>query len=184
MKAHRTDIVSFAFGLVFLALSLWWLLARILGLTLPPVGWFLAGALILIGVLGLVGALRSGRHADREPPGATTDAETTVSAPYEEGARPWVGPQAAEADEWPTDAVADIPVEATQDRPVSGTGGDPHWSPSAPPDEPAAGDTEPPTREQSILGGDTEPAAREQQTLGGEPGRMTGPPTGEDRPTG
>ncbi|SBT51248.1 hypothetical protein GA0070621_3990 [Micromonospora narathiwatensis] len=64
MKAHRTDIVSFAFGLVFLALSVWWLLARILGLTLPPVGWFLAGALILVGLLSLVGALRSGRHSD------------------------------------------------------------------------------------------------------------------------
>ena len=171
MKAHRTDLVSFAFGLVFLALSLWWLLARILGLTLPPVGWFLAGALILIGVLGLVGALRSGRHADREPPGAATDAETTVSAPYEEeGTRPWVGPQGAEADEWPTDAAADIPVEATQDRPVSGNGGDPYWSPAAPPDEPASRDTEPATREQPILGD--------------ELGRRAGPPTGEDRSTG
>lgn len=167
MKAHRTDVVSFAFGLVFLALSLWWLLARILGLTLPPVGWFLAGALLLIGALGLVGALRSGRHADREPPAA----ETTVSAPYEEeAARPWVEPERAEADEWPTDAVADVPVEATQDRPVSGTGGDPHWSPSAPPHQPTTGDTEPVTREQPVLGD--------------EPGRMTGPPTGDDRSKG
>lgn len=65
MKAHRTDLVSFAFGLLFLALSAWWLSAQILGLVLPPVGWFLAGAAILIGVLGLVGALRSGRHADQ-----------------------------------------------------------------------------------------------------------------------
>ncbi|MGJ3228490.1 hypothetical protein ACQEUV_24515 [Micromonospora aurantiaca (nom. illeg.)] len=45
MKAHRTDIVSFAFGLVFLGLSVWWLLARILGLSVPrsagswPAGW-------------------------------------------------------------------------------------------------------------------------------------------------
>ncbi|MCY9555768.1 hypothetical protein M5W98_29635, partial [Paenibacillus apiarius] len=61
MKAHRTDIVSFAFGLVFLGLSVWWLLARILGLSVPPVGWFLAGGLVLIGLLGLIGALRSGR---------------------------------------------------------------------------------------------------------------------------
>lgn len=67
MKAHRTDLVSFAFGLVFLALSAWWLLAQLLGLALPPVGWFLAGALILIGVFGLVGALRSGRPNQPEP---------------------------------------------------------------------------------------------------------------------
>lgn len=67
MKAHRTDLVSFAFGLVFLALSAWWLLAQLLGLALPPVGWFLAGALILIGVFGLVGALRSGRPNQSEP---------------------------------------------------------------------------------------------------------------------
>ena len=68
MKAHRTDLVSFAFGLVFLALSVWWLLAQLLGLALPPVGWFLAGALILIGVLGLVGALRSGRTGSGRQP--------------------------------------------------------------------------------------------------------------------
>ncbi|MFI2709845.1 hypothetical protein ACH495_06905 [Micromonospora sp. NPDC018662] len=65
MKAHRTDIVSFAFGLVFLGLALWWLLARILGLDVPPVGWFLAGGLVVIGLLGLVGALRSVRGPDR-----------------------------------------------------------------------------------------------------------------------
>lgn len=68
MKAHRTDIVSFAFGLIFLGLAAWWLLAQLLGLALPAVGWFLAGALILIGLLGLVGALRSGRPADTAPP--------------------------------------------------------------------------------------------------------------------
>ncbi|MEH0937469.1 hypothetical protein V6U80_20140 [Micromonospora sp. CPCC 205543] len=64
MKPHRTDLVSLAFGLIFVGLSVWWLLARMLGLALPPVGWFLAGGLLLIGLLGLVGALRWGRHAD------------------------------------------------------------------------------------------------------------------------
>lgn len=77
MKAHRTDLVSFAFGLVFLALSAWWLLAQLLGLALPPVGWFLAGALILIGVFGLVGALRSGRPSPPEP---TAEAGTAGAA--------------------------------------------------------------------------------------------------------
>lgn len=78
MKAHRTDLLSFAFGLVFLALSAWWLLAQILGLALPPVGWFLAGALILIGVFGLVGALRSGRSGRPEPKDVADPAATAV----------------------------------------------------------------------------------------------------------
>ncbi|RIV38605.1 hypothetical protein [Micromonospora radicis] len=68
MKAHRTDLVSFAFGLLFLALSAWWLLAQVLGLVLPPVGWFLAGGLILVGALGLIGALRSSRHGNTAAP--------------------------------------------------------------------------------------------------------------------
>ncbi|SCE79026.1 hypothetical protein GA0074695_1137 [Micromonospora viridifaciens] len=86
MKAHRTDVVSFAFGLVFLALSAWWLLGRILGLMLPPVGWFLAGALILVGLLSLVGALRSGRHTDPEP--ARQGPAATVEAQHERGPEP------------------------------------------------------------------------------------------------
>lgn len=90
MKAHRTDLVSFAFGLVFLALSAWWLLAQLLGLALPPVGWFLASALILIGVFGLVGALRSSRPNQPEPiaaAGATeADAATPVSGASVSGA--------------------------------------------------------------------------------------------------
>ncbi len=86
MKAHRTDLVSFAFGLVFLALSAWWLLAQLLGLALPPVGWFLAGALILIGVFGLVGALRSGRPSQPEPTAGVAEAVVPVSGTSVSGA--------------------------------------------------------------------------------------------------
>nr|WP_198041572.1 hypothetical protein [Micromonospora chokoriensis] len=88
MKAHRTDLVSFAFGLVFLALSAWWLLAQLLGLALPPVGWFLASALILIGVFGLVGALRSGRPSQPE---------ATVDAPAAETVAPVSGASVSSA---------------------------------------------------------------------------------------
>lgn len=168
MKAHRTDLVSFSFGLVFLALSVWWLLARILGLAIPPVGWFLAGALIVVGVLGLVGALRSGRHAAAPP-----EAEATVSAPYEGGPE-WAPPAAApEADEWRTDAVADDQVGAVADRPVSGGTGEPRWSPAAPPTDPGPPTTgpdaweqpegAPPTREQPTV--DAAPPTREQTTV-------------------
>ncbi|WP_201753268.1 hypothetical protein [Micromonospora rubida] len=148
MKAHRTDVVSLGFGLVFVALAGWWLLAQLLGLDLPPVGWFLAGGLILIGVLGLVGALRSGRgdrrDAERPAPadagsGDRRDAERpapvdTVDAGF--GDRP--GPERpltetgpALADEWPTAAVTDERPGAVEDRPVSG-GGTPRWSPADP----------------------------------------------------
>ncbi|MEW2328401.1 hypothetical protein AB0880_11385 [Micromonospora chersina] len=148
MKAHRTDIVSFAFGLAFLGLSAWWLLARILGLALPPVGWFLAGALILIGLLGLVGAMRSGRHPEPEP------AEATVSAPYEEGTPAGSTPAAGEADEWATDAVTDTPLAAREDRPFDE---EPRWSPATPgaPDEPVTRELPPVEREPA------EPATRE-----------------------
>lgn len=180
MKAHRTDLVSFSFGLAFLALAVWWLLARILGLTLPPVGWFLAGALVLIGLLGLVGALRSGRHAHREP--TAPEPEATVAAPYLDGT-PTTGGPAAAADEWATDAAVDDRGEATEDLPSAGG---PHWSPFAPPagadltgpptgpvgatrELPLTGadrtDVEPPTRElpvaEAVAAQDTEPATRE-----------------------
>ncbi|MEH1054397.1 hypothetical protein V6U89_04175 [Micromonospora sp. CPCC 206171] len=93
MRVHRTDLVSLAFGLLFLGLSVWWLLAQILGLALPPVGWFLAGALVVIGLLGLVGALRSGRH-DREAPPAA-EPEPTEPDPSAAG---WPAPPAGPRD--------------------------------------------------------------------------------------
>ncbi len=153
MKAHRTDLVSFSFGLVFLALSVWWLLARILGLAIPPVGWFLASALILVGVLGLVGALRSGRHADRDVPAATPEPEATVPAPYE-GGTGWTPAASAEADEWRTDAVADEAEAAVTDRPVSGGTGA-RWSAATPAADAA-------TREQPTV--EVGPSAGEEPT--------------------
>ena len=162
MKAHRTDVVSFAFGLVFLALSVWWLLGRILGLTLPPVGWFLAGALILIGLLGLLGALRSGRHTDGQP----AHPEATVEAPHVDGA-PATAVPATGADEWPAEAVTEVPAEARQDRPADR---EPLWSPA--PAHPGGG-TEPVTRELPTFDDPDRP---------GDP--AAGPDTGGDGPAG
>ncbi|WP_064446569.1 hypothetical protein [Micromonospora sp. NBRC 110037] len=114
MKAHRTDIVSFAFGLVFLGLSVWWLLARILGLSVPPVGWFLAGGLVLIGLLGLIGALRSGRAAEQPAP-----TEATVSAPYRDDSPAGDGETTSDvADEWATEATTDDAGPATREMPA------------------------------------------------------------------
>jgi hypothetical protein len=58
MKAHTTDGLSLTFGVIFLAIVGWWALAKSVDVTLPNLGWFVAGALILLGVLGLLGALR------------------------------------------------------------------------------------------------------------------------------
>ena len=75
MKPHRTDSVSLTFALLFLAIAGWWFTAQLLDLPLPAVGWFVAGALIFLGALGLLGALRSGK-GDPPPP-----AEPPMPAP-------------------------------------------------------------------------------------------------------
>lgn len=69
MKAHRTDLLSLAFGLLFLAIAAWGLLAQVLGLVVP-LGWLLAGVLVVIGVLGLLGAVRAARSPARSGSGA------------------------------------------------------------------------------------------------------------------
>ena len=48
MKPHRTDGVSLIFALIFLAVAGWWLIAQVVDLALPAVGWFVAGGLILL----------------------------------------------------------------------------------------------------------------------------------------
>lgn len=166
MKAHRTDLVSFAFGLVFLALSGWWLLAQLLGLALPAVGWFLASALILIGVFGLVGALRSGRSPQPE---ATAEAAATEATTPVSGANAPVSGAAA-----PTSGAA-LPVweaeRSTWDAPPSGPTPEaptaevihPAWlahPPSEPQTAPVSGQPDD-RNEEPTLGIDTRPAPAE-----------------------
>lgn len=82
MKPHRTDGVSLSFGVIFLLVALWWAVSRVVHIHLPAVGWLIAGALILFGVIGLLGAIRSGRR-DPEPVhvAATTAEAPAVPAP-------------------------------------------------------------------------------------------------------
>ena len=70
MNRHRTDVVSLAFGAVFLLVAGWWVIGRTIDIGLPALGWAVALGLILVGVLGLLGALRGGH---REPVGGGTD---------------------------------------------------------------------------------------------------------------
>jgi hypothetical protein len=81
MKAHRTDGVSLTFAVLFLAFVASWITSRLVHVGLPTVGWFVAGALILFGLLGLLNALRSGRSGtgERDPgPTGSTSADSDV----------------------------------------------------------------------------------------------------------
>jgi len=77
MKPHRTDGVSLSFGLIFLVVALWWAVSQVVNLRLPNLGWLVAGGLILFGVVGLMGAIRSGRRAEVVAP---VPAEARVAA--------------------------------------------------------------------------------------------------------
>ncbi len=68
MRPHRTDGISLSFGVIFLMVALWWAVSQTVDLHLPALGWLVAGALILFGVIGLLGAIRSGRRAERDEP--------------------------------------------------------------------------------------------------------------------
>ena len=70
MKRHRTDGVSLAFGVIFLAIAAWWGLAQVFNLAILPVGWIAAATLILLGLFGLVGALRADRSPQPTDPAA------------------------------------------------------------------------------------------------------------------
>jgi hypothetical protein len=78
MKPHRTDGVSLSFGVIFLMVAVWWAVSRVVRVHLPAVGWLIAGALILFGVIGLFGAIRSGR---RPPEPVHVAATTGTPAP-------------------------------------------------------------------------------------------------------
>jgi hypothetical protein len=85
MRPHRTDGVSLSFGVIFVLVALWWAVSRVADIHLPAAGWLVAGALILFGVLGLMGAIRSGRRADTadavEPVPPTVPVETPGDLP-------------------------------------------------------------------------------------------------------
>jgi hypothetical protein len=62
MKGHHTDAVSLVFGVIFLAIAAWWPISHLFTIGFATVGWIVAVALILLGVLGLAGALRGNQR--------------------------------------------------------------------------------------------------------------------------
>ena len=68
MNRTRTDKGSLVFGLFFLGIALWWAVMQVVGasLNLDMLGWLVAAALVTVGVVGVLSALRSGRdrHSD------------------------------------------------------------------------------------------------------------------------
>jgi hypothetical protein len=58
MKRHRIDSVSLVFGLLFLAVASGWLFTRSFHVSWNTGSWTIAVGLIIIGVVGLIGALR------------------------------------------------------------------------------------------------------------------------------
>lgn len=80
MKNHRTDSVSLFFGLVFLLVAGAFLVGELTDLALPSLGWFIAGGLIILGVLAVLGALSPRRPAD---PAAVEETPEPVKADAE-----------------------------------------------------------------------------------------------------
>lgn len=78
MRPHRTDGISLSFGLIFLLIAVWWAIAQVVTVRLPAAGWLVAGALILFGTIGLLGAIRSGRRTEVTTP---VQAEAQVETP-------------------------------------------------------------------------------------------------------
>ena len=86
MRPHRTDGVSLSFGLIFLAVAIWWAVSQVMTVHLPALGWVVAGGLIMFGVIGLLGAIRGGRRASADAaarPAEVTGPETPGDLPPE-----------------------------------------------------------------------------------------------------
>lgn len=75
MKSHRTDSVSLFFGLIFLLIAGAFLARQVIDVELPSLGWFIAGGLIILGVLAVLGALSPRRQPAAVPAEPAAPAE-------------------------------------------------------------------------------------------------------------
>jgi len=80
MKRHSADGVSLAFGLIFLGIVGWWTVESFIDINVPNAGWFVAIALIVLGLLGVVLSLRTGRGDRSRVEEAGTEERELVDA--------------------------------------------------------------------------------------------------------
>jgi hypothetical protein len=64
MKAHRTDVLSLVFGLLFLTVAAGFAAQDLLDIELPDIGWFFAGGGVLIGLAIAITALVPSRKEE------------------------------------------------------------------------------------------------------------------------
>ena len=62
MKRHEVDVFSLVFGLIFLAVTAAWLVAKTVEVTWLSMAWIAVGALVAVGLTGLLTAWRPSRH--------------------------------------------------------------------------------------------------------------------------
>lgn len=62
MNRHATDVLSLVFGVTFLVVAAVWVVAKLFDISWLSVGWLFAGGTVVIGLLGLLSALRPGRR--------------------------------------------------------------------------------------------------------------------------
>jgi hypothetical protein len=123
MRPHRTDGISLSFGLLFLLVAAWWAIAQVVTVRLPAAGWLVAGALIMFGAIGLLGAIRSGRRTEVPAPvQAEAQVETPGDLPPEMHAdivRELLDNPADRVDLHPAYLKHPVPDPATTTRPAS-----------------------------------------------------------------
>jgi hypothetical protein len=65
MNRHETDVLSLVFGLAFLVVAATWVVAKVVDISWLSIGWFFAGGMVLIGLLGIFSAIRPSRSRQR-----------------------------------------------------------------------------------------------------------------------
>lgn len=67
MKRHSLDVLSLVFGLIFLLVAASWIARHSLKIDPPAAGWYIAGALIVAGLFGIVATFRGSRSSHTQP---------------------------------------------------------------------------------------------------------------------